>query len=81
MNPAHKHPLCFVTDHVQKNGMKVEYCPTEKMIEELYSKPLQGKLFRFFQNMILNFNDKDVKTLFMPKHLHLRKTIRAMTVT
>ena len=38
--------------------MKVEYCPTEMIIADFYTKPVQGKMFRLFQNMILNPNDK-----------------------
>ena len=38
----------FVTDRIQANEMKVEYCPTQMMIAEFYTKPLQGKMFRLF---------------------------------
>ena len=43
--------------------MKVEYCPTEIIIADLYKIPLQGKLFRLFRNIILNLNDEDVTNI------------------
>ena len=33
--------------------------PTDMLIADFYTKPLQGKLFRIFRNLILNLNDKD----------------------
>ena len=30
-------------------------------VADFYTKPLQGKIFRLFQNMILNLNDEDVQ--------------------
>ena len=31
------------------------------MIADFYTKPLQGKLFRIFRNMIMNTNNQDIK--------------------
>ena len=50
----------FVADHIQANKMKVEYCPTEMMIADFYTKPLQGKLFRLFRNLTLNLSEEDI---------------------
>ena len=47
----------FVTNRVSKNEMRVEYCPTDLMIANFYTKPLQGKAFRLFQSLILNIDD------------------------
>ena len=49
-----------VTDFIQANEMKVVYCPTETMITDLYMKPLQGRLFRLFWNLILNLPEEDI---------------------
>ena len=38
----------FVTDRIQANETKVEYCPMEMTIADFYMKPLQVKLFRLF---------------------------------
>ena len=51
----------FVTDRVKKGDINIKYCPTELMIADFYTKPLQGKLFRIFRNMIMNTNDQDIK--------------------
>ena len=37
--------------------MRVEYCPTDLMWVDFYTKPLQGKKFRLFQSMLLNLDD------------------------
>ena len=53
----------FVTDRIQANEMKVEYCPTEMIISDFYTKPLQVKLFRLFQNLILNLLEEDIRNI------------------
>ena len=32
----------------------MEYCPTDKMLADFFTKPLQGKKFRAFRDQILN---------------------------
>eukprot|EP00957_Ditylum_brightwellii_P115423 8803185-Ditylum_brightwellii.AAC.1 len=44
----------LVQDIVEKKGIDVEYCPTVDIVEDYFSKPLQGKKFRDFQTKILN---------------------------
>ena len=68
----------FVTDRIKSEEMRVEYCPSELLIADFYTKPLQGGLFRQFRNFILNIDEpqfsefnyfktpKDVKP--MPDH-------------
>ena len=43
--------------------MKLEYCPTEMIIENFYTKPLQGKLFRLFRNLILNLREENISNM------------------
>ena len=43
--------------------MKVDYFPTEMMIADFYTKPLQGKLFRLFRNLILNLREEDIRNI------------------
>ena len=38
----------FVTDRISKGDLSVDYCPTEEMIADFFTKPLQGKLFLKF---------------------------------
>jgi hypothetical protein len=33
----------FVTDNIKKGNMRVEYCPTDDMLADFFTKPLQGK--------------------------------------
>ena len=59
----------FVTDRIPANEMKVDYCPTEMMIVDLYMKPLQGKLFRLFRNLILNLHEEDIRNITLSEKL------------
>ena len=52
-----------VTDFIQANEMKVVYCPTETMIADFYIKPMQGRLFRLFWNLILNLSEEDISNM------------------
>ena len=53
----------IVTECIQENKMKVEYCPKETMIDNFYIKPLQGKLPRLFRNLILNLREDDISNI------------------
>jgi hypothetical protein len=44
----------FATDRIAKGHMRVEHCPTEDMVADFFTKPLQGSLFRKFRALILN---------------------------
>ena len=61
----------FVTDRVQANGMKREYCQTEIIIADFYINPLQDKMFRLSQNMIFNLNNEDVQNMICANKLTL----------
>ena len=43
----------FIKDRISKNEIKVEYCPTEKMLADFFTKPLQGTIFRRFRDVIM----------------------------
>jgi hypothetical protein len=43
----------FITDRINKNELSVEYCPTEEMVGDFFTKPLQGKLFYKFRCLIM----------------------------
>jgi hypothetical protein len=47
----------FITDRIRKNELSVEHCPTGDMVADLFTKPLQGKLFYKFRSIILNIKD------------------------
>jgi hypothetical protein len=54
----------FIKDRVNTEGIKIEYCPTERMIADFLTKPLQGSKFRRFRDVILGH--KHVDTLNDP---------------
>ena len=43
----------FVTDRVAQKELNVEWCPTEEMIGDFFTKPLQGALFKKFRDLIM----------------------------
>ena len=38
----------FLTDQVEKGNVKIKYCPTDEMIADYMTKPLQGEKFQKF---------------------------------
>jgi hypothetical protein len=46
----------FVTDRIATNEVSVEYCPTQRMLADFFTKPLQGSLFQTFRDLIMNYN-------------------------
>ena len=55
----------FVIDRIKANELRIKYCPTEMMVADFYTKPLQGKLFRLFRAIILNLDDPILKDFCM----------------
>jgi hypothetical protein len=49
----------FLTDQIEKGNVSVEYCPTGEMIADFMSKPLQGKLFKKFKDLIMGVNSSE----------------------
>jgi hypothetical protein len=46
----------FLTDQVEKGNLSIEYCPTGDLIGDFMSKPLQGKLFKKFRDLIMGYS-------------------------
>ena len=44
----------FVKDRVSSGEIKIEYVPTDNMIADMLTKPLQGALFRSLRSKLLN---------------------------
>ena len=44
----------FITDQVEKKNIQIEYCPTEDMVGDFMTKPLQGDKFKKFARDIMN---------------------------
>ena len=48
----------FVTDQVEKGIVNIIYCPTDKMVSDFMTKPVQGTKYKTFEREImgLTFN-------------------------
>jgi hypothetical protein len=46
----------FVTDLVKAKEISIKYCPTEDMVSDYFTKPLQGALFRKMRGLIMNID-------------------------
>ena len=44
----------FVKDCIERKELDIEYCGTDEMWADFYTKPLQGKKFKEFRKIILN---------------------------
>jgi hypothetical protein len=56
----HLHIRYFlITDRVKNKEIDISYCPTGDMIGDYHTKPLQGKQFRRFRNVILGIDTDD----------------------
>jgi hypothetical protein len=49
----------FITDRIGRHEVQVKYCPTDDMIADFYTKPLNGGKFRKFRNLIMNCDYDD----------------------
>ena len=53
-----------MTDNICRDRLSIEYCPTEEMIGDLFTKPLQGALFYKLWSLIMNLkSDKYVVSM------------------
>ena len=52
----------WCTDCIKKGKISVRHCPTDKMLADYMSKPLQGKLFISFRNMLMGW--QHISSLF-----------------
>ena len=43
----------YVADRVAKGDLRVVWCPTDKMIADFLTKPLQGKAFVEFRDLLM----------------------------
>ena len=45
----------FIADRVASNELCIEYMPTEEMLADILTKPLQGTLFKKLRDKLLNW--------------------------
>ena len=43
----------FIKDIIKREGIEIIHCPTERMIADYYTKPLQGSLFRKMRDILM----------------------------
>ena len=43
----------FIKDRHEKKEVSIEYCPTDEMIGDYFTKPLQGRKFKKFRKLIM----------------------------
>jgi hypothetical protein len=46
----------FIKDRIASGGLRVVHCPTNHMLADFYTKPLQGALFKRFRSVILGYD-------------------------
>jgi len=44
----------FIFDRIDKGDLNVEFCATDEMVADFFTKPLQGKAFLKFRRLIMN---------------------------
>ena len=49
----------FVKDRIDAGEVRIEYCPTQHMLADFFTKPLQGTQFRLFRDQIMNITPHD----------------------
>ena len=47
----------FVTDRIKNGEVNVKYCPTDEMVSDFFTKPLQGSKFYQFRKVIVNLKE------------------------
>ena len=66
----------FITDKVKSKELSIIYCPTKQMVDDFFTKPLQGELYFTHRNAILGIQYCD-----MPIYIKVYKEYRASIVS
>ena len=46
----------FIADVQKRQHITIDYCPTDEMIGDFFTKPVRGAKFRRFRNIIMNIS-------------------------
>ena len=77
-NSKHIHTrYFFVKDRVDKKELRIEYCPTEEMLADFYTKPLQGRLFRVMREIIMGM--RPISDLKLLNNVQIKERVENMT--
>ena len=47
----------FVKDQIDSKEIRVEYCPTKRMLGDFFTKPTQGRLFQWQRDQIMGLDE------------------------
>ena len=67
----------WIKDRLSTEGIKVEYCPTEQMLADFFTKPLQGSLFQNFRDVVLGYKHIDVLKTYIKKESPEQERVRS----
>ena len=45
----------WIKDRVDKGEVKIKHCPTDLMLADYFTKPLQGKIFHIYRDIIMGY--------------------------
>jgi len=70
----------FVADVIRRNHITIEYCPTDEMIGDFFTKPLGGAKFRRFRNIIMNLSHDEHGPVCLDElmEVHRKKMMKRM---
>jgi hypothetical protein len=62
----------FLADQAKNGELRIKYCPTEKMIGDFFTKPLQGAQFYILCEDIMNVDPRSAyhsahRSVFKPQ--------------
>ena len=67
----------WIKDRLSTEGIKVEYCPTEQMLADFFTKPLQGSLFQNFRDVVLGYKHINVLKTYIKKESPEQERVRS----
>ena len=69
----------WIKDRLKKGTITVEHCPTLEMLADFFTKPLQGHLFRRFQDVLLG--SLHVNTLVAPMMESIKERVEGKRIS
>ena len=69
----------FVKDRIDKKEMRVEYCPTEHMLADYFTKPSQGARFKNYRDYIMGY--KPISELLRSTFSSMKERVENMNQT
>jgi hypothetical protein len=66
----------FIKDRIANGDITLLHCPTEQMIADFFTKPLQGHLFRKFRDIIMGITH--YSSLLIPSSIQSRSVLESI---